>query len=189
MASTIDDLDPLQFMIGLAGLGAVVGLIGLVLGLGDRTGDAPATVRVVNQGVTASGKPVECLGGERGGEPVRIRDADGRGRFITKACVGGRLVRFLVDTGATSVALTWRDAESIGLDPKQLKFSGRASTAGGVTRIAPVTIPEIDIGGIVVRNVRAVVAQPRDLSESLLGMSFLTKTSFEYRSGELILKP
>lgn len=108
------------------------------------------------------------------------------GHFHLTAEVNGQPVRFMVDTGASSIALGPEDARRIGLDLDDLAYVGTAMTANGQVRTAPVTIEEIAIGDIVDRNVRAWVIGG-DLDGSLLGMSYLrtfARVSFE---GDLLV--
>ncbi|SNR26640.1 TIGR02281 family clan AA aspartic protease [Paracoccus sediminis] len=117
----------------------------------------------------------------------RIEIPVGRdGHFHLDAQVNGQAVRFMVDTGASSIALGPADARRIGLDPDDLAYVGTAVTANGRVQTAPVTIDEIAIGDIVDRNVRAWVIGG-DLDGSLLGMSYLrtfARVSFE---GDLLI--
>ena len=95
---------------------------------------------------------------------------------------------FLVDTGASVVALTAEDARMAGLDPARLDYSVTVSTANGTTRAAPVTLDALSIGPITERNVRAVVIET-GLDRSLLGMTFLERLqSFEARADTLTLR-
>jgi len=96
------------------------------------------------------------------------------GHFKVQASINGQSVEFLVDTGATKVALTPGDAQRIGFDLKALKYNVRINTANGVALYSSVVIPEIIVGAIVVRDVGAYVAKS-GLDTSLLGMSFLAK--------------
>ncbi|WP_207101420.1 retropepsin-like aspartic protease family protein [Paracoccus shandongensis] len=108
------------------------------------------------------------------------------GHFHLTAQVNGQKVRFMVDTGASSIALGPADARRVGLDPDDLAYVGTAITANGRVQTAPVTIDEIAIGDIVDRNVRAYVIGG-DLEGSLLGMSYLrtfARVSFE---GDLLI--
>ena len=108
------------------------------------------------------------------------------GHFHLTAQVNGQEVRFMVDTGASSIALGPADARRVGLDPDDLAYVGTAITANGRVETAPVTIDEIAIGDIVDRNVRAYVIGG-DLEGSLLGMSYLrtfARVSFE---GDLLI--
>ena len=102
-----------------------------------------------------------------------VYPADARGHVIVDAVVNGATVRFLVDTGASFVTLTPADARAVGLNPRQLAFNERASTANGEVRIATVSLREIRLGQLSVDDVPAAVIE--NLKVSLLGMSFLTR--------------
>jgi aspartyl protease family protein len=111
----------------------------------------------------------------------------GNGHFYVDAEINGASVRMLADTGASLVALGEDVAESIGLSPDNLDYESAVETANGPAAAAFVTLDEVRVGGIVRRDVRAVVT--RGLSGALLGMSFfntLSKVSIE--SDELVLK-
>lgn len=111
------------------------------------------------------------------------------GHFLTQAEIDGRSIDVMVDTGASLVALTYEDAETIGLFIKPSDFTSLAQTANGSTRVAPVTISRISIGDITVRNVPAVVSARGASERTLLGMSFLKRlTRVEMRPGMLVLQ-
>lgn len=98
-------------------------------------------------------------------------------------------VRFLVDTGATAVALTPADAERLGLKPKDLKYGYSVTTAGGSARAAAVTLASVSINGAQVENVQALVVAD-GLDVSLLGMSYLGRlTRFEATRNTLRFQP
>ena len=119
---------------------------------------------------------------------VRVR-AHRDGHFYIDSRVNGAEVRFLIDTGASVVALSPDDAERIGFDRSQLNFSQRLHTAGGIVRAAPVVIRSLELGGIRLSNVRAVVNGER-LPYSLLGISALERLGgYEVRDGTLTLRP
>jgi aspartyl protease family protein len=118
---------------------------------------------------------------------VRLR-ANAHGHFVFKAAVNERLATFVADTGATYVALTYEDAERLGLSPNALDFTARVQTANGIARVAPVTLDRVRVEDIMVRNVPAAVAEKGVLGTNLLGMSFLTQLkSFRIEGGELVL--
>ncbi len=118
-----------------------------------------------------------------------VIEADSRGHYYTDAEVNGETIRFLVDTGATMVALSRDDAARVGFRPGPAEFTHRANTANGIARVAPVIIDEIEIGDISVRDVRGAVMDI-PMRHSLLGMSFLTRLSgYEVRDRQLILRP
>ena len=96
-------------------------------------------------------------------------------------------VSFIVDTGASQVVLSQRDAARIGLDPANLTYSGNASTANGVVRTAPVILNEVALEGIIDRGVQAVV-NGGEMDTSLLGMTYLGfYNRIEITNGELVL--
>ncbi|MCF6199480.1 MAG: TIGR02281 family clan AA aspartic protease [Hyphomicrobiaceae bacterium] len=110
------------------------------------------------------------------------------GHFEVKAFINENSVNLLTDTGATYVVLTWEDAENLDLTD-QLKFTAEARTANGVSRVAPIILDSIEVGDIIVHNVKAFVAQEGKLSSSLLGMSFIGRlSSFKMSGRELILE-
>ncbi len=115
--------------------------------------------------------------------------ADASGHYVTNVEVNGREIEVLVDTGATMVALTYEDAERAGVFITDKDFTHRSSTANGTARVAPVTIDEISIGDITVRDVRGMVSEPGALHVSLLGMTFLSQLDrVDMRAGTLVLE-
>jgi aspartyl protease family protein len=118
---------------------------------------------------------------------VALRAGTGR-HFRAVAEVNGQRVQFMVDTGASDVALTKDDARRIGIDLDRLTYSQPYRTANGTSFGAPVRIDRIRIGDIVVDDVAGSVASG-ELGQSLLGMSFLRRLSgFEVRGDEMILR-
>ena len=106
---------------------------------------------------------------------------------IKDALVNGHVVHFLIDTGASDVSLTMDDARRLGFDPAKLSFTTQYQTANGITLGARVTIDEIKVGDITVRNVAGSVMQD-NAGASLLGMSFLNALgSYEFRGDRLVL--
>ncbi|WP_343344958.1 TIGR02281 family clan AA aspartic protease [Sphingomicrobium sp. XHP0239] len=95
------------------------------------------------------------------------------GHFYTDAVIGGTSVRFLVDTGATGIALTEADARRLGLpfDPHEFHVVGRQ--VSGEVRGKPVTLTEVRVGGKVVRDIEATIIEGGTMN--LLGQSFLTR--------------
>jgi aspartyl protease family protein len=124
-----------------------------------------------------------------GGRPHVARiPADRSGHYFVDARIKGQSVRFLVDTGATVVALSADDAQRIGLHTLPSDYTEEVRTAHGVARAAPATLPEIEVGSVRVRNVSAQVIAP-DLDVSLLGMSFLGRLGqFSVEDGVLNLR-
>ncbi|MEM6589046.1 MAG: TIGR02281 family clan AA aspartic protease [Pseudomonadota bacterium] len=113
------------------------------------------------------------------------RAADGH--YYLVADVNGATVEFVVDTGATDIVLSQADAVRAGFDPGDLNYVGRALTANGEVRIAPVRIDSFAVGPLEDTGVRAVVNEG-DLDGSLLGMSYLQRfRSMEISGGRLVL--
>jgi aspartyl protease family protein len=115
--------------------------------------------------------------------------ADARGHFQVEGSVDGRRLDFLVDTGASVVALRERDAARLGIHPGQRDYTASVSTANGTIKAAPVQINSLEIGGIRVHGVRAMVLPDTALSDNLLGMSFLSRVRrFEMANGRLVME-
>jgi aspartyl protease family protein len=115
--------------------------------------------------------------------------AGDNGHFYSEATVNGREIQVILDTGATGVALTYEDAERIGISVQDRDYTHVSQTANGETRIAPVMIDEIRIGDITAKNVQGFVTEPGKLFQSLLGMSFLGRLSrVDIRGRELVLE-
>jgi aspartyl protease family protein len=111
------------------------------------------------------------------------------GHFWADGEVNGRTVRFLVDTGATAVALTPEDAARLGVDPADLHYSYRVVTAGGQIRAASIRLSSITVAGARLNDVEALVIE-KGLDTSLLGMTYLGRLSrFEATRGALVLQP
>ena len=106
-------------------------------------------------------------------ESITLKRAPDRHYYVTMT-VNGESIRFLVDTGATDLVLTKADAETAGIDYADLDFYGRATTANGEVRTAPVRLERVEIGPWTHRNVRASVNEG-ELDTSLLGQSFLNR--------------
>jgi aspartyl protease family protein len=109
------------------------------------------------------------------------------GHYYLTAEVNGTSLRFVVDTGATQVVLSQRDAARIGIDTEALSYTGRAFTANGEVRTASVRLDSIEVGPVRHENVRAVVNRG-EMAGSLLGMSYLQEfSSIEITGGRLVL--
>jgi len=111
------------------------------------------------------------------------------GHFEADVEIDGTPLRMLVDTGASSVVLSYEDAMRLGINPDNLIFSIDVSTANGRARAAAVTLREVAIGPIRRGIVRGMVTEQGRLDQSLLGMSFLeTLGSIEITRDELRLR-
>lgn len=111
------------------------------------------------------------------------------GHFWADAEVNGEPVHFLVDTGATAVALTPTDAARLGFKPSDLNYGHKVTTAGGSSRAASVTLSSVSINGARLEDVKALVVAD-GLDVSLLGMSYLGRlTRFEATRDTLRFEP
>lgn len=99
---------------------------------------------------------------------------EGDGHFWATAYVNGMPVKFLVDTGASLVALNERDARRVGLNTDELEQNAEVRTAAGRVRAATAMLDSIEIDGVKIKNVQAVIID-KGLENSLLGMSFLNR--------------
>jgi len=103
--------------------------------------------------------------------------ADGRGHFIAEGGINGKPVRFVVDTGATVVALPASEAVRLGIDYRKGR-PGSTRTAGGVVPVYRMVFDTVKVGGIELRSVEGVVIE-QGLDIALLGMSFLSRVEMK----------
>ena len=130
----------------------------------------------------------QSAGGDAWDEVVRIKAAPDH-HFYVRADINRRSANFLVDTGASYVALRDSVAREAGIYTSWADYTYPVKTANGETRAALVTIDEIEIEGLRVEGVRAFILQDEQLAINLLGMSFLSRLeSVEARRGEMILR-
>src|SRR6266436_4078737 len=114
---------------------------------------------------------------------------DARGHFQTEGRIDGQRIGFMVDTGASVVALNETSAAKFGLRPSRGDYNATVTTANGTIKAARTRLALVDIGGLVVRDVDAMVLPDEALSENLLGLSFLSKLKrFEYANGKMVLE-
>jgi len=114
---------------------------------------------------------------------------DGRGHFQAEGRVDGQRIGFIVDTGASVVALNETSAARFGLRPSRSEYNATVTTANGTIKAARARIAMLDVGGLVVRDVDAMVLPDEALSENLLGLSFLSRLKrFEYANGQMVLE-
>jgi len=113
-------------------------------------------------------------------------DINARGQYMTPGSINGRSVRFLVDTGATSVAMNSEMARTLGIDFAS-GLVGQSNTAGGLVKSYRVTLDRVKVGEIEVRNVRAAVLEGVYPTYVLLGMTFLSEVEMNENSGLMTL--
>jgi aspartyl protease family protein len=158
---------------------AVVGLL-LVVSYSYRF-----ELREIADRVVAELVPGHVAGHGRNVEVVRGHGGD----FSVAAHINGTRVPMVLDTGASSVVLTQEAAKAAGLPIEVLNYTVNIDTANGRTRAAAVTLDRLAVGGLTERSVPALVAQPGQLKNNLLGMSFLNRLeSWEVRGDKLRLR-
>jgi aspartyl protease family protein len=135
-----------------------------------RLGDTPARLAAAPSAMPADADSI-----------VLAQGADGH--FAALGSINGRSVRFLVDTGASVVAISRADAERIGLDWRRGK-PGLSRTANGLVPVHGVVLDAVRLGGVELLNVAAVVV-PADMPAVLLGNSFLSRFSMQ-RNGDVM---
>ncbi len=123
-----------------------------------------------------------------GGRRVQM-EPDVRGHFIGEFRLNGRPVEAMIDTGASVVAINRTTARRVGISLANADFSQKVDTANGTVHAAAARIDRMEIGGIVARNVRAVVLDDSALSGTLIGMSFLGNLKrYQVENGRLLLE-
>jgi aspartyl protease family protein len=121
------------------------------------------------------------------GRAVEIARGQG-GEFALHARVNGVNAPMVIDTGATSVVLTWETAKAAGLPLELLDYNVEVETAAGHTRAARLTLDRLAIGKLVERSVPALVVPRGQMKTNLLGMSFLDRLErWEVRADRLML--
>jgi aspartyl protease family protein len=127
---------------------------------------------------------------KRTGSPARaVQIARGQsGEFALQAKINGVGAPMVIDTGATSVVLSYETAKAAGLPLELLEYDVDVETAGGHTKAARLTLDRLAIGKLVERSVPALVVQRGQIKTNLLGMSFLDRLeSWEVHADRLML--
>jgi len=113
---------------------------------------------------------------------------DGWGMFMTVGSINGLPVKFLVDTGASSVAMNSAQARRLGIDFRVQGEATYVSTASDVTKAYKLKLDVVKVGSIQLRNVTAVVMDGAQPTEVLLGMSFLGHLEMINKGNKLVLR-
>ncbi|PZA12663.1 TIGR02281 family clan AA aspartic protease [Rhodopseudomonas palustris] len=164
----------------------LLGTAGAVVAYGDpkrisAAGDAMSTM--LKKRVAAATAAAEAAKART----VEIPRGTG-GEFRVVAKVNGVSAPMVIDTGATSVVLTYETAKAAGLPLELLTFNVELETAGGHTRAARLSLDSLAIGKLVERSVPALVVPRGQMKTNLLGMSFLDRMeSWEVRADQLRL--
>ncbi len=110
------------------------------------------------------------------------------GDFALRAKINGVPAPMVIDTGATSVVLTYETAKAAGLPLELASYDVDVETAGGRVRAARLTLDRLAIGKLVELSVPALVVPKGQMKSNLLGMSFLNRLeSWEVRPDKLVL--
>jgi aspartyl protease family protein len=165
------------FVIAAMAASQIPYLMGLT-GLNQEPDPQPESVAVLQ---TAASPAVAASG------TVTV-SADRRGHFVTTVRLNGKPVEGMIDTGASSIAINETTARRLGFTANSLKFEHPVQTANGETKVAVVMLDRVELDGIRVRNVQAVVGRDEALSGTLIGMTFLKRlSSFQVENGMLRL--
>lgn len=117
---------------------------------------------------------------------VRIPRAD-NGHYYVSGYINGRPVDFMVDTGASAVAMNMHDAQRLGVNFRR-GIKGNASTAGGIVNTYHVDLDKLSIGNITVHQVRSTVVIGNFPAQVLLGNSFLSQIEMSEEAGVLVMR-
>ncbi|MFT3733759.1 MAG: TIGR02281 family clan AA aspartic protease [Rhodocyclaceae bacterium] len=191
---------------------AEVGLVGIFPGKAVISIDGGAP-RIVAVGQTLNGVKVVSVSGdtaviEVGGKQERIvlgaqplnagggDDAQGqqsitlvsdsRGHFVTTGSLNGALATFVVDTGASSIAMGPSQARSAGIDFTKGE-AAMVGTANGLAKAWRVRIDRVTVNGLTLRDVEGMVL-PQDMPIVLLGMTFLNRMNMTREGNTMVLK-
>ncbi len=168
-------------------------LAGMMIGLGTVMSQV-ADHMMSASATTASSAPSMMLATtESSGPASGVRSVvvprDRHGHFQTEGRIEGQRVKFMVDTGASVVAMNETSAARIGVRPARGEFNAKVTTANGVIKAARTRLAMVQIGDLVVRDVDAMVLPDEALSQNLLGLSFLGKLKrFEFSGGRMVLE-
>ena len=151
------------------------------------TAGAVMAYRDPEQVARASDTVSEMLRKRAPARAVQIPRGQG-GEFALKARINGVSAPMVIDTGATSVVLTYETAKAAGLPLELLEYDVDVETAGGHTKAARLTLDRLAIGKLVERSVPALVVPHGQMKTNLLGMSFLDRLeSWEVHADRLML--
>ncbi|MDP2229208.1 MAG: TIGR02281 family clan AA aspartic protease [Moraxellaceae bacterium] len=189
--------DPHVTVIGLIGQKAILRIEGQqhMLGVGDSADGVTvvsvsredAVLRINGQNKRLGmGMDTGAIGARVGGGSVEIA-MNRVGQFITNGQINGRVVEFLVDTGANTVSMTAEDARVLGIDYKLNGQRGMSTTAAGPVEAWSVTLASVKIGPIEVKNVQATIRETPRMTPILLGMTFLARVNLQQEQNRMRL--
>ena len=146
----------------------------IALGLGDSYQSAPPVVEEKKPAVV---KPKVS---------VTIYSNLGH-QFITSGVINGRIVSFVVDTGATSISMSRKHAQRLGIDFRTKGKEGLSSTANGDVKHWQVMLNSVKVGAITLSFVEATIRDTDDDLPILLGMSFLSRVKLEQSGQKMVI--
>jgi aspartyl protease family protein len=155
---------------------AVGGTVQGVRLLSLSSGQAEVAVGSARRLLILGAAPVKLAPGADGagaGGGTIVMTANGDGHFVAQGSINGKAVTFLVDTGATLVAIGQSEADRLGLNYKS-GATGFANTANGRIPVRAITLNAVRVGDVEVANVEAIV-MPSQMGQVLLGNSFLSR--------------
>jgi aspartyl protease family protein len=159
-------------------------MAGMLLGAGviaaryaDQVAHAPANAAVAkgSSDVAANSRTM-------------VLKANEGGHFEVDARVDGRRIAFMIDTGATGIALRESDAARLGFHPTPRDYTVKIHTANGSAHAARVQLGMVEVGNIIVRDLPAIVSPDKVLGMNLLGMSFLSRVRWSHERGKFIIE-
>ena len=125
------------------------------------------------------------VGGSGTGQRVVLK-ADARGHFVSSGQINGRIMQYMVDTGASTVAIGRPDAQRMGLKFEEQGQSVRMNTANGVAQGWRMRLDSVRVGDVELRGVDAIVT-PQPMPYVLLGNSFLREFEMSRNGDEMML--
>ena len=125
------------------------------------------------------------VGGSGTGQRVVLK-ADARGHFVSSGQINGRIMQYMVDTGASTIAIGRPDAERMGLKFEEQGQSVRMNTANGVAQGWRLRLDSVRVGDVELRGVDAIVT-PQPMPYVLLGNSFLREFEMSRNGDEMVL--
>jgi aspartyl protease family protein len=161
----------------------------IMAGLGTFMAQMASKITPAPASATAAPQAAVIAMASQGGARTVNIPRDARGHFATEGRIDGQRINFMVDTGASVIALNESSAVRFGLRPTPGQYNATVTTANGTIKAARTRLAMVEVGGLVVRDVDAMVLPDEALSENLLGLSFLSKLKrFEYANGQMVLE-
>jgi clan AA aspartic protease (TIGR02281 family) len=169
----------------------LLALVALIVAAGVAAYGDPVKLADIRHSLTVAGRDVTgSIGLTAAPRGISVDIGRGRGgQFSVRATVNGLSVPMMIDTGASSVVLTYETAKAAGLPLELLDYDVDLETASGRIKGARLTLHQLAIGKLVEHSLPAIVMPQGELKSNLLGMSFLDRLeSWEVRGDRLVLR-